>query len=312
MFERYTERARRVLFFARYEASQLGHRSIETEHLLLGLLREGKGITSKIFDRARLSFDDVHLEVEKRRPPVEKLATSVEIPFTAEAKRVLHYAAEEADRLLHNYIGTEHLLLGLLREERSVAWSILNAAGLKVNAVRDDIVMLLNQFPHGHADEDSEGGDGTGMAAFATEFSTPALKLAGYTTSGHELHRNVLFDQLFDALPKDPQAKVQIYNAEIAPAKPNFRRGFSSGRRPVTCILNRSDNSIAATIRIRPLHTSASASASRLRTRITSRTSQSGPGERQGTSPPRSPVRDRHRRCPRGFRDRHSWRTAAG
>src|SRR6186713_3350699 len=145
MFERYTERARRVLFFARYEASQLGSISIETEHLLLGLIREGKGLTSRIFARSHLSLENIRKEIEGRTVFREKVSTSVEIPFSAETKRVLQFAAEEADRLLHNYIGTEHLLLGILREERSVAASILIEKGMRLNAVREDIVQLLNE-----------------------------------------------------------------------------------------------------------------------------------------------------------------------
>src|SRR3954453_11597124 len=107
MFERYTERARRVLFFARYEASQLGSISIETEHLLLGLIREGKGLTSRIFARSHLSLENIRKEIEGRTVFREKVSTSVEIPFSAETKRVLQFAAEEADRLLHNYIRSE-------------------------------------------------------------------------------------------------------------------------------------------------------------------------------------------------------------
>ena len=145
MFERYTERARRVLFFARYEASQLGSISIETEHLLLGLIREGKGLTSRIFARSHLSLENIRKEIEGRTVFREKVSTSVEIPFSAETKHVLQFAAEEADRLLHNYIGTEHLLLGILREERSVAASILMEKGMRLNTVRDDIVQLLNE-----------------------------------------------------------------------------------------------------------------------------------------------------------------------
>ena len=99
MFERYTERARRVLFFARYEASQLGSISIETEHLLLGLIREGKGLTSRIFARSHLSLESIRKEIEGRTVFREKVSTSVEIPFSAETKRVLQFAAEEADRL---------------------------------------------------------------------------------------------------------------------------------------------------------------------------------------------------------------------
>jgi ATP-dependent Clp protease ATP-binding subunit ClpC len=145
MFERYTERARRVLFFARYEASQLGSVSIETEHLLLGLIREGKGLTSRIFARSHLSLENIRKEIEGRTVFREKVSTSVEIPFSAETKRVLSCAAEEADRLLHNYIGTEHLLLGILREERSVAASILMEKGMRLHTVREDIVQLLNE-----------------------------------------------------------------------------------------------------------------------------------------------------------------------
>src|SRR5512136_222046 len=145
MFERYTERARRVLFFARYEATQLGSNLIETEHLLLGLIREGKGLTSRLFARSHLSLDGIRKEIEGRAVLRETVSASVEIPFSAETKRVLQFAAEEADRLLHNYIGTEHLLLGLLREDRSVAAVILAERGMRLNAIRDDIVELLNE-----------------------------------------------------------------------------------------------------------------------------------------------------------------------
>src|SRR6202171_5771207 len=145
MFERYTERARRVLFFARYEASQLGSVSIETEHLLLGLIREGKGLTSRIVARSHLSLENIRKEIEGRTVFREKVSTSVEIPFSTETKRVLQFAAEEADRLLHNYIGTEHLLLGILREERSVAASILMEKGMRLDTTREDIVRLLNE-----------------------------------------------------------------------------------------------------------------------------------------------------------------------
>src|ERR1700681_2171725 len=139
MFERYTERARRVLFFARYEASQLGSISIETEHLLLGLIREGKGLTSRIFARSHLSLESIRKEIEGRTIFREKVSTSVDIPFSADTKRVLQFAAEEADRLLHTYIGTEHLLLGILREEPSAAASILVAEGLHLDTVREGI-----------------------------------------------------------------------------------------------------------------------------------------------------------------------------
>src|SRR4030088_3057159 len=129
MFERYTERARRVLFFARYEASQLGVISLKTELLLLGLIREGKGLPSRIFARSHLSLENIRKEIEGRTVFRERVSTSVEIPFSAETKRVLQFAAEEADRLLHNYIGTQQRLLGISRKVHSSTFSFLNEKG---------------------------------------------------------------------------------------------------------------------------------------------------------------------------------------
>ena len=145
MFERYTERARRVIFFARYEASQLGSPSIETEHLLLGLIREGKGLTSRLFSKNSLPMEEVRKEIEGRSPYREKVSTSVDIPLSADSKRVLGYAAEEAERMLHNYIGTEHILLGLMREESSVAATILAEKGMRLPTVREDIVAIVSE-----------------------------------------------------------------------------------------------------------------------------------------------------------------------
>ena len=127
MFERYTEKARRVIFFARYEASQFGSPYIETEHLLLGLLREDKALTNK-FLRSHASVDSIRKQIEGHTTMREKVSTSVDLPLSNECKRVLAYAAEEAERLSHKHIGTEHLLLGLLREEKCFAAEILHGA----------------------------------------------------------------------------------------------------------------------------------------------------------------------------------------
>jgi quinol monooxygenase YgiN len=143
MFERYTERARRVLFFARYEASQLGSTAIDTEHLLLGLLRENRGISSRIFEQARLDALAVHVEIHDAAAGRPKIATSVEIPIVEAAKAALEHAAAEADGLRHNYIGTEHLLLGLLHDPESVAGGILTRAGMRLETVRESVVSLL-------------------------------------------------------------------------------------------------------------------------------------------------------------------------
>ena len=116
-----------------------------TEHLLLGLFREGKGLTSRIFARSHLSLEDVRKDIEGHTGFREKGSPSIEIPFSTETKRVLSAAAEEADRLLHDYVGTEHLLLGLLGEQHCVAASILVEKGMRLSTVRKDIVQLLNE-----------------------------------------------------------------------------------------------------------------------------------------------------------------------
>src|SRR5437763_9064284 len=139
MFERYTEKARRVIFFARYEASQFGAPAIEPEHLLLGLMREDKTLTGRFFPRAQITIESIRREIESRTLLRERIPTSVELPLAPETKRVLHYSHEESDRLQHRHIGTEHLLLGLLREERSMAAQILFERGLRLNAVREEI-----------------------------------------------------------------------------------------------------------------------------------------------------------------------------
>src|ERR1700756_3438502 len=138
MFERYTEKARRVIFFARYEASQFGSPYIETEHLLLGLLREDKALTNR-FLRSHASVESIRKQIEGHTTIREKVSTSVDLPLSNECKRVLAYAAEEAERLSHKHIGTEHLLLGLLREEKCFAAEILQERGLRLPAIREEL-----------------------------------------------------------------------------------------------------------------------------------------------------------------------------
>jgi ATP-dependent Clp protease ATP-binding subunit ClpC len=147
MFERYTEAARRSLFFARYEASQLGSRAIETEHILLGLMRDRSGLASRLLASSHVTSESVRRVVEERSAAREKISTSVEIPFSAETKRVLQHALAEADGLGHNYVDTEHLLLGLLHEERTVAGSILASRGLHLDRVRSTLVQLVKEEP---------------------------------------------------------------------------------------------------------------------------------------------------------------------
>ena len=139
MFERYTESARRALFFARFEVSSLGGSQIRSEHLLLGILRGDAGLVGRILAEAHVSHDAIWLELERSAAPDEKVPTSVEIPFAGEAQNALKAAAEEADRLRHAYIGTEHLLLGLLRVEDSTAAVMLSRHGLQLEDVRQKV-----------------------------------------------------------------------------------------------------------------------------------------------------------------------------
>jgi len=138
MFERYTDRARRVIFFARYEASALASSSIDTEHLLLGLLREGAGIAGGVFKRTKLTYEVVRREIEARGRLQAPTSTSVDMPLSPEAKRVLQHAGEEAERMDASHIDMEHLLLGLLRESECLAADILTSKGLRLEEVREE------------------------------------------------------------------------------------------------------------------------------------------------------------------------------
>src|SRR5258708_35281614 len=143
MFERYTEKARRAIFFSRYEASQFGSPYIETEHLLLGVLREDKSLTHR-FLGSHVQVEAIRKQIESATTIREKVSTSVDLPLSNESKRVLAYAAEEAERLSHKHIGVEHLFLGLLREEKCFAAQILVERGVRLAAVRE----ALGRHPH--------------------------------------------------------------------------------------------------------------------------------------------------------------------
>jgi len=147
MFEKYTEKARRVIFFARYEASQFGSPTIEAEHLLLGLIREDKTLASRYFPRAQATIQKIRKEIEGRTIVREKVSTSVDLPFSEESKRVLNSAAEESSHFSHKYIGTEHILLGLLREDQSIAAEILKEYGIHEELIREE---LSRNIPEKH------------------------------------------------------------------------------------------------------------------------------------------------------------------
>jgi ATP-dependent Clp protease ATP-binding subunit ClpA len=135
MFEKYTEKARRVIFFSRYEASQIGGHAIEPEHILLGLLREDLELFRRLLPYAvdwEAETNAIRKDIEASRPTAGKLSTSVDMPLSASAKQALSRAADESVKLGHVHIGTEHLLLSLLRTEQSLASRLLHARGLNL------------------------------------------------------------------------------------------------------------------------------------------------------------------------------------
>ena len=138
MFERYTEKARRCIFFARYEASMFGSPYIETEHLLLGILREDKALANRVL-RSFDAIESIRKQIEASTTIREKVSTSVDLPLSHECRRVLAYGAEEAERLNQEHIAPEHMLLGLLREEKCFAAGLLRERGLTLAQVRGDI-----------------------------------------------------------------------------------------------------------------------------------------------------------------------------
>jgi len=143
MHDRFTDRVRRVIYFARDEASRLQHDYIGTEHLLLGIVREGEGIAAKVLGKMDLDFEQIQQAVESMVKSSGGTLTIGEIPFTPRAKRVLELAIEEARLLGHNYVGTEHLLLGLIREGEGVAAQVLAELGVDRKRVREEVLKLL-------------------------------------------------------------------------------------------------------------------------------------------------------------------------
>jgi hypothetical protein len=144
MFERYTEKARRVIFYARYDASQYGSPYIETEHLLLGLLREDHN-TAQVLLPNLPSKEQIRQQIESKITQRERISTSVEVPLTKDSKRVLNIAAEEAERFGHRHVGTEHLLLALLEVEEGMASEILRGSKVDIAKLRERIGKLPPQ-----------------------------------------------------------------------------------------------------------------------------------------------------------------------
>jgi ATP-dependent Clp protease ATP-binding subunit ClpC len=161
MFERFTDRARRVVVLAQEEARMLNHNYIGTEHILLGLIHEGEGVAAKALDSLSINLDAVRQQVEEIIGQGQAAPTG-HIPFTPRAKKVLELSLREALQLGHNYIGTEHILLGLIREGEGVAAQVLQKLGADLNRVRQTVIQLLSGYTAGKG-ETTPGGQGEGQ-----------------------------------------------------------------------------------------------------------------------------------------------------
>jgi Clp amino terminal domain, pathogenicity island component/NTF2 fold immunity protein len=210
MFERYTERARRVIFFARYEASQFGSVAIEPEHLLLGVLREDRNAISR-FLGPKAPAEDIRNEIASRLAIKEKVSTSVDLPLTPASKRILAHSAEEVERLGHHHIGVEHLLLGILREEGTVAAQVLDARGLKLNSAREELARNpLPEEPSGFAPRLEE------LSNFYGALRNPALPKSGVISDGETARKvaeaiwTTLYGEQTVAAQKPLQAELKF------------------------------------------------------------------------------------------------------
>ncbi|MFM8282607.1 MAG: ATP-dependent Clp protease ATP-binding subunit [Planctomycetaceae bacterium] len=156
MYERFTDRARKVMQLANQEAQRFNHEYIGTEHVLLGLIKEGSGVAANVLKNLDIDLRKIRMEVEKLVQSGPDMVTMGKLPQTPRAKKVIEYSMEEARNLNHNYVGTEHILLGLLREQEGVAAQVLMNLGLKLEDVREEVLNLL-----GHGMD--EGGERAGM-----------------------------------------------------------------------------------------------------------------------------------------------------
>src|SRR5438876_3273865 len=168
MYERFTDRARKVMQLANQEAQRFNHEYIGTEHILLGLVKEGSGVAANVLKNLDVDLRKIRLEVEKLVQSGPEMVTMGKLPQTPRAKKVIEYSMEEARNLNHNYVGTEHILLGLLREQEGVAAQVLMNLGLKLEEVREEVLNLLG---HGIEGEGTERGgrEGVGVSGSSSE-----------------------------------------------------------------------------------------------------------------------------------------------
>ena len=178
MFDRFTDRAKKVMNLARQEAQRFNHEYLGTEHVLLGLVQEGSGVAANVLKQMSVDLTKIRTEVENIVKTGPSMVTMGQLPFTPRAKKVLELSLEEASNLGHNYIGTEHLLLGLIKENEGIAAQVLMNLGVKLEEVREEVLDFLGADA---VDEDDEDGTLTEDAQphGASKSKTPALDSFG-------------------------------------------------------------------------------------------------------------------------------------
>ena len=186
MYERFTDRARKVMQLANQEAQRFNHEYIGTEHMLLGLVKEGTGVAANVLKNLDVDLRKIRLEVEKLVQNGPEMITMGKLPQTPRAKKVIEYSMEEARNLNHNFVGTEHILLGLLREQEGVAAQVLMNLGMKLEDVREEVLNLLgNGLEGGEGGERGgreaagAGGGGESASGKGSKSKTPALDSFG-------------------------------------------------------------------------------------------------------------------------------------
>ncbi|MBK7876777.1 MAG: ATP-dependent Clp protease ATP-binding subunit [Planctomycetes bacterium] len=180
MFDRFTDRAKKVMNLARQEAQRFNHEYLGTEHILLGLVQEGSGVAANVLKNMGIDLSKIRTEVEKIVKTGPSMVTMGQLPFTPRAKKVLELSMEEASNLGHNYIGTEHLLLGLIKENEGIAARVLLNLGVKLEEVREEVLEFLGADTQEEEEEEQQATEsGTGTAPQNSKSKTPALDSFG-------------------------------------------------------------------------------------------------------------------------------------
>ncbi len=193
MFEKYNEKARRALFFARYEASKLGSRVIESEHILLGILREGEETVGELLRRFQVKPDELRREIEGERVFVERISSTAELPLSEESKKILAYASHEAESMLHPTVGSEHLLIGILRVEGCMAMRLLTQQGFDLFNVREEVGSIVKE---------REASQQKKELPFLSEYGRDLTLLAAQSVFDPLIGREVELDRIIQILSR--------------------------------------------------------------------------------------------------------------